>query len=64
MSSISAVAGGGVGGVNWAAQVDQAASQAAKHVDRDGDHDGNKPDAVAEATKYPGASVKMLDMKV
>ena len=62
MSSISAVAGGG--GVSWAAQVNQAASQTAKRVDRDGDHDGNKPDTAAETAKDAGTSIKKLDMKV
>lgn len=61
MSSISAVAGGAA---SLATQVNQAASHAAKRVDHDGDHDGNKPEAAVETARSAGASVKKLDMKV
>jgi hypothetical protein len=59
MSSISAVAGG----TSWAAQVNQAATHAAKHVDRDGDHDSNKPDTAVESAKDIGAPPGKLNIK-
>jgi hypothetical protein len=60
MSSIGAVAGSNPA---WTAQAAQAANQAVKPVDRDGDRDNNKPDAAQEAGKNKGAATKMLDIK-
>lgn len=60
MSSISAVASGSA---SLAMQINQAASQPVKHVDRDGDHDGNKPETAAAAGKEPATSLKSLNIK-
>jgi hypothetical protein len=60
MSSIGAVAGSNPA---WIAQAAQAANQAVKPVDRDGDNDTNKPDTAQAASRNTGAATRMLDIK-
>jgi hypothetical protein len=60
MSSISAVAGDTAA---WATQAAQTAGHAAKRVDRDGDHDANKPAAVPVAPKDVGVTAKMVNIQ-
>jgi hypothetical protein len=61
MSSINPVAGGSAG---WVSQINQAAAQATKHVDRDGDRDANKPEAPAETARDGATPVSKLNIKV
>ena len=79
MSSISAIAGnagganaiaGNAGGANaiagnagWATQINQAATQVAKTVDRNGDHGVSKPQTSAERAKDIAAGTSTVNIK-
>jgi hypothetical protein len=60
MSSISAVSGASAASAMQAAHL---ASPAPKPVDRDGDHDNNRPDAPAPPVKVGTTPVSKLDIE-
>ncbi len=59
MSAISAIASN----AGLAAQINQAASKAVNQIDRDGDHDANKPETPAETAKDSGSATSRLNIK-